>query len=156
MDLEAQIQLLKENAPQDGITPQLITAIAPIMQAVAQRLSHQQYYIVQGMDEQWVVTTLSNRKNPKLEKRVIYAYPTLQDARSSIDTQQDPQLIAKPIGVIHVLFQLTALEPVDSIVFFETNSVSGDTIEIPRLELLSLIQQAVTPYRNKIVPPDIA
>ncbi len=156
MDLQAQIQLLKENAPQDGITPQLITAIAPALQTLAQRLTHKQYYILQGMDEQWVLTTLSNRTNSKLEKRVVYAYPTLQDAIKSKDFRHHSQLTAKPIGVIHVLFQLTAMEPVDSIVFFETSGVSGDTIEILRSELQSEIQQAITGYRNSVVPPDIA
>lgn len=156
MDLQAQIQLLIDNAPQDGITPQLITAIAPALQTVAQRLTHKQYYILQSMDEQWVLTTLSNRTKKELEKRVVYAYPTLQDAIKSQYVRHDPQLTAKPVGVIHVLFQLTAMEPVDSIVFFETSGVSGDTIEIPRFELQSLIQQAITRYRNSVVPPDIA
>ncbi|BAZ14399.1 hypothetical protein NIES4071_62420 [Calothrix sp. NIES-4071] len=156
MDLQAQIQLLIDNAPQDGITPQLITAIAPALQTVAQRLTHKQYYVLQGMDEQWVLTTLSNRTNPELEKRVVYAYPTLQDAFYSELRSSYSQLTAKPIGVIHVLFQLTAMEPVDSIVFFETSGVSGDTIEIPRFELQSLIQQVMTNYRNRVVPPDIA
>jgi hypothetical protein len=156
MDLQAQIQLLKENAPQDGITPQLITAIAPALQTLAQRLAHKQYFILQSMEEEWVVTTLSNRTNPELEKRVVYAYPTLQDAIKSQYRRDNPQLTAKPIGVIHVLFQLTAMEPVDSIVFFETSGVSGDTIEIPRFELQLLIQQVMAPYRNSSVPPDIA
>jgi hypothetical protein len=156
MDLQAQIQLLIDNAPQDGITPQLITAIAPALQTVASRLTHKQYFILQSMDEEWVLTTLSNRTNSELEKRVVYAYPTLQDAIKSQSVKHDPRLIAKPIGVIHVLFQLTAMEPVDSIVFFETSGVSGDTIEIPRFELQLLIQQVMTPYRNKVVPPDIA
>jgi hypothetical protein len=156
MDLQAQIQLLIDNAPQDGITPQLITAIAPALQSIAQRLSHKQYYILQSMDEQWVMTTLSNRTNPKLEKRVVYAYPRLQDAIKSQYVKHDSQLTAKPIGVIQILFQLTAMEPVDSIVFFETSGVSGDTIEIPRFELQSIIQQVITPYRNSVVPPDIA
>jgi hypothetical protein len=108
------------------------------------------------MDEEWVVTTLSNRTNPELEKRVVYAYPTLHDAIKSQYRRDNPQLTAKPIGVIHVLFQLTAMEPVDSIVFFETSGVSGDTIEIPRFELQLLIQQVMAPYRNTSVPPDIA
>lgn len=156
MDLQAQIQLLKENAPQDGITPQLITAIAPALQTVAQRLAHKQYYILQSMDSEWVVTILSNRTKKELEKRVVYAYPTLQDAVKSQYTNHQTQLTPKPIGVIHLLFQLTAMEPVDSIVFFETSGVSGDTIEIPRFELQLLIQQVVSPHRNRVVPPDIA
>ncbi|MBF2065205.1 MAG: hypothetical protein IGS39_12395 [Calothrix sp. C42_A2020_038] len=156
MDLEAQIQLLIDNAPQDGITPQLITAIAPVLKAFAQRLAYKQYYILQGVDEQWVLTTLSKSTNPKLEKRVIYAYPRLQDAIGSQSTTVNPELTAKPIGVIHILFQLTAMEPVDSIVFFETFGVSGDTIEIPRSELQLLIQKAMSSYRSKVVPPDIA
>ncbi|NMG06950.1 hypothetical protein [Brasilonema sp. UFV-L1] len=157
MDLKAQIQLLIDNAPQDGVTPQLVTAIAPVLHAIAQKLRHSQYYILQNMEQSWVLTTLSNRANPQLEKRVIYAFPTIQDVPHRSSAGLDPQLIAAPIPVIHILFQLVAMEPVDSIVFFETSGIPTDSIEVQRTDLQHLIQQQLQQNRvKKQIPPDIA
>jgi hypothetical protein len=143
MDKDAQIRLLIDNAPLDGVTPQLIAAIAPILNAFASKLKHTQYYILQDMDEHWVLTTLSNRANPELSKRVIYAYPTLQDVTTNVGVGSDPQLVAAKIPVIDVLFQLVALEPVDSIVFFETPGTTNNTFEVQRSHFLALIQQVL-------------
>lgn len=172
MDLEAQIQLLIDNAPQDGVTPQLITAIASVLRAIAQTLRHQQYYILQNLENQWIMTTLSNRTNSQMEKHVVYAFPSLQDATSNTDVGSDPQVIAAPVPVTHLLFQLVALEPVDSIVFFETSGTTANAVEIPRHQLQSQIQKILQPnttqtnqikanprskYRNpNQIPPDIA
>ena len=157
MDLQAQIQLLIDNAPQDGVTPQLVATIAPALTAIASSLRHPQYYILQHLESGWVLTTLSNRANPGLEKSVIYAFPTLQDVPSSSSAGLDPQLIAAPIPVTHILFQLVALEPVDSIVFFETPRTNTDSIEVRRADLQHLIQQQLQQNRPKReISPDIA
>ncbi|NJM70331.1 MAG: hypothetical protein HC862_08915 [Scytonema sp. RU_4_4] len=157
MDLQAQIQLLIDNAPQDGVTPQLVTAIAPVLSAIARKLRHSQYYILQNLEEDWVLTTLSNRTNPQLEKRVIYAFPTIQDVPLESSAGLDPQLIAAPIPVIQILFQLVAMEPVDSIVFFETSGILTDSIEVRRPDLQNLIQQHLQQNRvKKQIPPDLA
>jgi hypothetical protein len=148
MDKDAQIRLLIDNAPQDGITPQLIVAIAPVLNAVATKLKHTQYYILQDINEHWVLTTLSNRANPELSKRVIYAYPTLQDVTTNAGAGDDPQFVAALIPVIDVLFQLVALEPVDSIVFFETPGTIDNTIEVQRSHLQALIQQVLGQNHN--------
>ncbi|MEM7727265.1 MAG: hypothetical protein AAF208_12990 [Cyanobacteria bacterium P01_A01_bin.45] len=157
MDFEAQIKSLTDNAPQDGITPSLVVAIAPVLHAIAQTLDHNQYYILQNIDGNWLMTTLSNRKNPQTEKKVIYAFPNLKDASSDAIQNKDSQVTAIAVPTIHILFQLTALEPVDSIVFFETSGTSANTVEVQRYELLSLIEQRL--QRNKTtdwIPPDIA
>jgi hypothetical protein len=157
MDLEAQIQLLINNAPHDGITPQLITAIAPVLNAIAQKLRYPQYYILQSSESDWVLTTLSNRANPELEKRVIYAFPTLQDISLTSSAGLDPQITAIAIPVTHILFQLVALDPVDSIVFFETPGTNTKTVEVRRSDLQKQIQQKLQHNRSpKQVPPDIA
>jgi hypothetical protein len=157
MDLQAQIQLLIDNAPKDGVTPQLVAAIAPALTAIAQKLRHSRYFILQNLEQGWVMTTLSNRANPQLQKQVIYAFPTLQDVRATSTVEFDSQQIAAPILVTHILFQLLALEPVDSIVFFETPGTTTNAIEIKRSDLQSLVQQNL--QRNDFppqVPPDIA
>ncbi|MCM0593120.1 MAG: hypothetical protein HEQ35_30370 [Gloeotrichia echinulata IR180] len=159
MDLEAQIQLLIDNAPHDGITPQLVTAIAPALIAIAQKLRFPQYYILQNLESDWVLTTLSSRANPGLEKSVIYAYPTLQDVPLSSSAGLDPQLIATPIPVTHILFQLLALEPVESLVFFETPTTTTNAIEVQRSDLQNLIQQQLQQKQKRSpgrIPPNIA
>lgn len=157
MDLEAQIQLLIDNAPRDGMTPHLVAAIAPALRAIAQKLRYSQYYILQNSEASWVVTTLSNRANPGLEKRVIYAFPTIQDVSLISPAGLDPQMLAKIIPVTHILFQLVALEPVDSIVFLETPGKTTHTVEIRRADLEKLMQQQLQQQRSpKQIPPDIA
>jgi hypothetical protein len=157
IDLETQIQSLINNAPRDGMTPQLITVIVPALRAIAQKLSHLQYYILQNLHEDWVLTTVSKRADPKQQKRVIFAYPTLQDVSLSSPGGLDPQMVAKPIPVIQILFQLVALEPVDSIVFLENPGTNSHTVEVPRQQLESLIQQELKQHQsNQQLPPDIA
>jgi hypothetical protein len=157
MDLDTQVQLLIENAPHDVITPQLVAAIAPVLKAIAHQLSHPQYYILQNLDSEWVLTTLSNRANRKLAKRVVYAFPTLQDATLTANAGVDTQLRATAIPVTHILFQLIALEPVDSIVFFETPGTTNNAVEVQRTDLQNQMQKHLQKKRSpKQVPPDIA
>ena len=157
MDLEAQIQLLIDNAPRDGMTPNLIAAIAPALRAISQKLRHSQYYILQNSESSWVLTTLSNLTNPGLEKRVVYAFPTIQDVSLISPAGLDPQMLAKIIPVTHILFQLVALEPVDSIIFLETPGKTTHTVEIRRTDLEKLMQQQLRQQRSpKQIPPDIA
>ncbi len=47
------------------------------MRQVSDRLQHSQYYILQSPHQSWLVTTPSNRKQPELEKNVIYAFKIL-------------------------------------------------------------------------------
>ncbi|MEB3216589.1 MAG: hypothetical protein VKN72_10200 [Nostocales cyanobacterium 94392] len=157
MDLQTQIQSLIDNAPQDGITPQLITAIAPELIKIAQKLRFRQYYIVQNLEHDWVITTLSNRTNPQLQKQIIYAYPTLQDVSTTSGVGLDPQMIAAPMGVMEILFQIIALEPVDSIIFFNTPGTTANAVEIQRSQVQSIIERSLQQNRRRSdIPPDIA
>ncbi|TAE59774.1 MAG: hypothetical protein EAZ87_08395 [Nostocales cyanobacterium] len=155
-NIEAQIQSLIENAPDDGMTPQLMVTIAPVLRAIASKLRHPQYYIVQNLQERWVLTTLRNKTNPDMEKRVVYAFPRSQDAALFPSTAADPQAMAKPLPVIDILFQLVALEPVDSIVFFETSGTTDHTTEILRNDLQKMIAKRLQQHLPQRVPPDIA
>ena len=157
MDLEAQIQLLIDNAPQDGMTPQLMVSIAPVLIAIAQKLHHYQYFILQNSEQDWVLTTLSNRANPGIEKQVIYAFPTIQDVSLISDAGRDPHLLPTSMYVTHILFQLVALKPVHSLVFIETPGTITNTVEVRRSELERLIQQRLQKSQGtNTVPPNIA
>ena len=161
MDLESQIQLLIDDAPQDGITTQVVAAIAPGLKLLAGQLRHPQYYILQSLEQDWILTTLSNRATPDVEKRVIYAFPTRKSIPVSSAAELNPEIIAVPIPVTHILFQLFALETVDSVIFFEAPSDLTTGIEIRREDIQNLIQQlrqsSSTPGASPSrLPPDIA
>jgi len=161
MDLDQQIQLLIDNAPQDGTTPRIVAAIAPALKMLAAQLRHPQYYILQTLDRDWVLTTLSNRTHPNVEKQVIYAFPTRSDAVAGALAPRTLRAIAQPVPVTHILFQMVALDTVDSTVFFETpgNLISGT--EVLRQDVQSLIQAQLqqhlsAPAPKGGFPPDIA
>ena len=155
MNLDQQIQLLIDDAPNDGVTPNLIKAIAPGLKQLASNLRHEQYYIVQTLDSDWLVTTIRNRQ--EAEKRVIYAFPTLQDSFATSSAQSLAQLVALPMPVTHILFQLVALQSVDSIIFLENpgEAIAGYEINRPDVQKLIQVQiESKSPFNQ--IPPDIA
>lgn len=159
MDLDEQIRDLVDNAPQDGTTPALVEAIAPVLKQVAMQLRHLEYYVVQTLDRSWAVTVLSHHSQPDTQKQVIYAYPTLKDVSLGSTSVKDPQMIALPIPVIHILFQMAAMDTVDSVIFFEVpgNLIAGT--EIRRMDLQTMVQTQLHHRTNpsqSTLPPDIA
>lgn len=157
MDLDAQIQTLITDAPQDGMTPDAIVAIAPALKAIAGQLKHEQYYILQTLEQGWVMTTLSNRQQPDTRKNIVYAFPTLNDVTSGPHSINDPQVMALPVPVTHILFQMLAMKPIDSIIFFEVPGNLNQGVEVRRDEIHKLIQIHLQQAQNqKQVPPDIA
>lgn len=156
MNLDEQIQALVDHAPKDGSTPAAIEAIAPALKLIAGQLKHPQYYILQTLEQNWVMTTLSHRTQPTVSKNVIYAFPTLKDA-SVGPYAKDPQVIAIPVPITHILFQMVAMQTVDSIVFFEIPGNSNAGTEVTRQDLQNLIQLHLQKDKGmSSVPPDIA
>ncbi|MEG4572033.1 hypothetical protein QUA56_04800 [Microcoleus sp. N3A4] len=154
MDLDQQIQTLIEKAPPDGSTPQILKAIAPALVLIAQQLQHLEYSILQAVDQSWAMVVLSNLKQPGREKRVIYAWSALKDASQAAAAAGD-RLRPVPLPVTHILFQMIALEGLDSIVFFENPGNQEVGTEIPREQVQSLINVYLQQYRSA-PPPDIA
>lgn len=160
MDLDQQLQALIAGAPQDGSTPQMVESIAPVLKAIAQRLRHLQYYVVQTLDQSWVMLTLNHRTQSEAEKNVIYAFPTLKDVSLSPFDLTDPNLIALPIPVTHILFQMLAMHQADSTIFFETPGNATIGTEVQRSELEAQLQQfwqdQVDAVTQSTIPSDIA
>ena len=158
MNLDQQIKLLIDNAPQDGSTPRIMQAIAPVIKLRASKLKHGQYYLLQTPDENWILTTLSNSAQPELQKNVIYAFCTLKDAANAPYTRQDPRLMAMAHPVTHLLFQMVAMETVDSIVFFETPGHLDAGTEVQRAEFQKSIQAYLEQikFKSHNIAPDIA
>ncbi len=161
MDIDQQIQTLIDQAPQDGTTPAAVQTIAPALKLVAEQLKHREYYILQTLEQNWVMTTLSHRTQPEQEKKVIYAFPTVKDAAAAPSGGQssvgkDPNVMAFPLPVTHILFQMVAIPAIDSIVFFETpGNLAGGT-EVMRQDLQQLIQLQLQRQQPSPLPPDIA
>ena len=154
MDLDQQIQALIEKAPRDGSTPQILQAIAPALVLIAQQLQHLEYSILQAVDQSWAMVVLSNLKEPGREKRVIYAWTSLKDASQAAAAAGD-RLRPVLLPVTHILFQMIALEGLDSIVFFESPGNQEVGTEIPREQVQNLINVYLQQYRSG-PPPDIA
>ncbi|PSB08531.1 hypothetical protein C7B69_22765 [filamentous cyanobacterium Phorm 46] len=160
MDLDQQIQALIEKAPPDGSTPQILEAIAPALLLMAQQLQHLEYSILQAIDQSWAIVVLSNLKQPGREKRVIYAWSSLQDALQAAAAGDRLNSVSLP--VTHILFQMIALEGLDSIVFFESPGNLEVGTEITREQVQNLINVYLQQYRSTLqsnssnLPPDIA
>jgi hypothetical protein len=160
MDLDQQIQALIKGAPQDGTTPQLIESIAPVLKLLASRLRHLEYYVMQTLDNDWVMFTLSHRTQTEVEKNVIYAFPTLKDVSAGSFSRSDPGLIALPVPVVDILFQMLAMSNIYSTIFFETPGNVTVGTEVQRAELEQLIHQywqsSVDAASQTNIPSDIA
>jgi len=146
MTINEQIQRLIQQAPTDEARVDLQT-IAPVLSALAGRLQQLHYYLLQTIERRWVMTTVQHREQPDLTKTVIYAYPSLEAVKAT-QPNPDPQILALPVPTVEILFQLLAIEPVESLIFLEQSQNSA--VEISRKLLQSLIAQHLQP------PIDIA
>jgi hypothetical protein len=158
MNLDQQLQLLIENAPQDGVTPIVMKqAVTPVLKLFANQLQHVEYFVCQTLEKHWVLTTLSNRTQPNLEKKVIYAFTKLQDAANFHKNSQD-QLITVAIPVTHILFQLFAMNQIDSIVFMEIpgNLKYGQEVHCQDVKKSIETQLQKFQKNHRPIPPNLA
>ncbi|MBR8828081.1 MAG: hypothetical protein DSM107014_09305 [Gomphosphaeria aponina SAG 52.96 = DSM 107014] len=163
MDLDEQLQLLAEEAPKYGLSSQVMEkAVNPVLKLFAQRLQHLEYYILQNVEEKWVLKVVSNRAKPEEQKHAIYAFPTFNDA-GNFQGRKDPQIIALPTPVTHILFQIFAVQLADSIIFLETPGNFNLGTEIRRPDLHNAIQLQLQQLGNISpnpspgnMPPNIA
>ncbi|MGL6339103.1 MAG: hypothetical protein ACRC80_08190, partial [Waterburya sp.] len=80
MELEQQLTVLIKEAADYNVAPVVIEqAIAPVIKLFAEQLQYLQYYVLQNLDLDWVLTTISNPQIQQ-EKQVIYAFVSVQDA----------------------------------------------------------------------------
>jgi hypothetical protein len=152
MTLEQQLQLIIDDAANYGVPNAVVEgAIAPVLKSFAEQLQYLEYYVLQNLAEDWVLTTISNHQLQQ-EKTVIYAFTSVRDA-ATFQGAANADLIAMPISVIQLLFRLFSLQEVDSIIFFE-NSLNFDSgVEIKRDRLSQLIRQQIERLRK--IPPNL-
>jgi hypothetical protein len=152
MTLEQQLQLIIDDAANHAVPTAVVEkAIAPVLKSFAEQLQHLEYYVLQNIAEDWVLTTI---RNPQLqqEKKVIYGFISVQDA-ATFQGSANPDTIAMPIPVVQLLFRLFSLQQVDSIIFLENSQNLNYGVEIERDRLLQLIQQQIEQFRK--IPPNI-
>ena len=153
MTLEQQLQLIIDDAADYGVSPTVIKkALAPVLKSFAQQLHHLEYYVLQNLSEDWVVTTIANPKL-QLEKKVIYAFTCVRDA-AIFQGKANPDLVAIPIPIVQLLFRLFSLQQVDSMILLEDSQNLNRGIEIEREQLSQLIQQQIEQLNS--TPTDIA
>ncbi len=153
MELEQQLAEIINNAADYGVSPMVIEkAIAPVIKLFVTQLQHLEYYVLQNLAEDWVLTTIAN---PQLNqsKKVIYAFVSVRDA-ATFQGKINPNLIAMPITVAQLLFSLFSLQQVDSIIFLEDSQNLNRGIEIKRDHLTELIRQQIVQLSQ--TPPNIA
>ncbi len=153
MTLEQQLQVIIDDAANYGIPSSVVeSAIAPVLKVFAEQLQHLEYYVLQNLAEDWVLTTITN---PQLQqsKKVIYAFISVQDAATFQGTA-NADLIAMPIDVVQLLFRLFSLQEVDSIIFLENSLNLNHGVEIERDRLSQLIRQQIEQLGK--IPPNIA
>ena len=155
MDIDQQIQALIDGAPPEADLKSAIKTVAPIIKTVAKQLKHSDYYILQSISKQWLQATIAHKDNPTQPKRVIYAYPSLAAAAGDKLAKSNPGLMALPVPVAQLLFQLPSIDPVDSLIFLETES-RDQAIEVRRSDIKTLFQSQLTQNMRSQVPPDIA
>lgn len=153
MKLDEQLKILTDDAPKYNVPPIVIErAIAPVLRLLAMGLKNYEYYILQNMAEDWILTTLVNPQL-KQEKTVIYAFANAKDA--AVANQSDSaDIFAAPILVTHLLFRLFSLQEVDSVIFLDNSANLNTGVEIKRDRLVTLIQQQMQQLGK--APPNIA
>ncbi|MEM1311379.1 MAG: hypothetical protein AAGF98_18100, partial [Cyanobacteria bacterium P01_H01_bin.153] len=83
-----------------------------------------------------------------------YGFPTLKDAASDPNTAKNPQIMAIPTPVTHILFQILALKSLDSIIFFDTPGSLKQGIEIQKPEFQARIQAHLQESQGITVDPN--
>jgi hypothetical protein len=155
MDIDQQLNDLIEGAPAEADLKQAIRTVSPVIQSIAKQLKHSEYYILQSVNKQWLQATVAHKDNPTQPKKVIYAYPSLMAAAGDKLAKSNPGLMALPIPVARLLFQLPSIEPVDSLIFLETDS-RDQAVEVRRSDLKMLFQSQLTQSIKPQVPPNMA
>jgi hypothetical protein len=158
MNLAEQVQSLIDSAP-DLESQMSVAAIAPVLQQAAQKLPSLAYYVRQSQRGEWMLVTLQNRQQPKLEIRVVYAFTRVEDIAKFGDGKPSND-IAVEIPAIHLLFEMLAMPTIDRVIFLNNSSNLNSGQEITRKSLeesISKTFQRQTPpaQHGSSLPPDV-
>lgn len=141
MDLQQQFNNLINEAPKYGVpAPIMELGVVPILKIYGEQLTHQQYYLRQTLNDNLVMTVLTNKDYPEIEKKVIYAFPSLKDA-DRFQKSEDANVITKAFPTGQILFQMFTMKEVDSIIFVDKPTDLKQTKEINCKDIQNSIQK---------------
>ena len=159
MKLNKQLQNLIQEAPNYGV-PAIImeNGVIPVISAFAQQLNYAQYYLRQTLDDNLLLTILSSKQNPEIEKKVIYAFPSVKDAQDFPDStiNDTNNVVAQALPVTQILFQMFTMKGVDSVIFLDQPDDYQQSKEIYCHKLQSAIKQNLSNLVNKDSSNNIA
>jgi len=148
MNLKDQLQEITNNASKFNISPIVVEkAIAPVLVKFAKPLQNT-YYIWQNKSDseegQLVITILENRRNPKLTKKVIYAFPSIAIAVNFLKVDSRITDIVE-IPVTHLFFYTLATPPeaLESIIFVKKTGNNLQFQEVQCDHLTNAIQEKI-------------
>jgi endo-1,4-beta-mannosidase len=144
MTLTQQIHNLVETAPADLQIS--IAALAPALEQAAIELKYLQYFVGVSATGQWIATTLQNRQSQQ-EIKVIYCFAQVAD----LQVFYEEAVSSAELPVIDLLFQLTALDDIDRLVFFDSADASRGR-NVSKLDLQRSIEQQLKSVAT--LPPD--
>jgi hypothetical protein len=153
MNLDEQVQKLIDGAP-DLESRMSVMAIAPILQQAAATLPQTTYYICQSPQGEWVITTLSSKRKPNLDVRVIYAFVRVEDVQE-FDNGSLANSLAIEVPVIQLLFYLLAFPEIDRLVFLNNSQNLDIGKEISRQSLEDSISKQLNQAPASPLPPDV-
>lgn len=158
MNLEQQLENLVQEAPQYGVPAVIMQqGVIPVINIFAKQLGHSQYYLRQTVGNNLVLNILSSQEHPEIEKKVIYAFPSLKDATQFADSKtNDPDIVAAELPVTQILFQMFTMKGVDSIIFLDQPDNYQQSKEIYCHKLQSAIKQNLSNLVNNNSPNNIA
>jgi hypothetical protein len=141
--IDRQLQGLIKEAPQYNVSALVMEkAIVPILKLFIKELKHSEYFILQNQQGNWLLTTIRNNDNPPREKKVIYAFTTLQDALSN-SVELSPNFTTISLSVTEVLFRLFSVGEIDSIIFMDNRGDRINGKEVDRQQLQNLIEAQI-------------
>jgi hypothetical protein len=154
MELTVQMNTLIQDAPDDRTTSQGISTIAPLLVKLARsRLNHAYYYVVQDRTGALLRTIYAHSTQSLVEKAVIFAFPTAEDALEETltvgDRLDNTDSLTLKIPVLELLFRFWALNWCDALVFWETPGDRSQGVEITHASLTQLIQTELATSKKR-------
>jgi hypothetical protein len=140
--LAIQVTTLIEDAPDDPRTIQEISRVAPLLGQIAlAKLHHTHYYVIQDPEGAFLRVTLAHRTQSHVEKTVIEAFSTQEDAVLEIQNSSDIPYLAVKIPVLEILFRFWALNWCDSLIFYPTAGDRTQGVEISYYSLSNILKK---------------
>jgi hypothetical protein len=146
MSLKEQLQEITNNSSKFDLSPIIFEkAIVPVLVKFAKPLKNV-YYVWQNKsdNEELVVTILENRLNPKMTKKVVYAFPDFMIAGNFLEFDPRTTDIVE-IAVTHLLFYTLSMSPeaLDSIIFVKKIGNNLKFQEVKCEEIKKAVQEKI-------------